>query len=309
MHFSTSAAPTLTPLGVRLLNVSHHKLGALEPSIGGRDGNDLLRRGVLVREALRAAWATIDSPESELTDWRAPDALGLSVLSEEEEEDEEMAEERWLDDVLSDIEEPAWAETTVSTPSSDDMDEDCVSCDYDAFEIAHIESVQLDDNYDVVVQVAAVDEDDDEEDAVVATAWFELPRKAAAEVVFCDELPAPAPVAAKVVQVAAPDPSNLHRALSQVVLKPDECDEVEELPALQGCALDDDDEDEEDDCCRTPPLLSCEDLEEISEDALWRRASSQRSTGDAKSNERVEEHWRILRPPCTPCLSTVLLPG
>lgn len=315
MHFASSTTPTLTPLGVRLLSVSRHKLTSLEPSVGGRDKNDLLRRGVLVREALRSAWATLDSPAptSELTDWRAPDALGLSVLSEE---DEEEAEERWLDDVLSDIEdEPeadaGWAETTVSVPDADDDESMC--CD---FEIDHIESVELDENYDdlinVVVQVAAVDDDDDEyeDDAVeVATAWLELPRKHSPAVVYCDDVGS----------------QRLHQALSELASAESEgrqeifidadVEDLEELPALQRCSADeDDDEDDDEDCCRTPPLLSCEDLEEIAEDALWRPQPKQAHAIAIDPGEPVPEplealeaedaktpengSWRIPYAPC-----------
>lgn len=302
MHFASTATPTLTPLGVRLLNASRHKLSVLEPSVGGRDKNDLLRRGVLVREALRSAWATLDTPApaSELTDWRAPDALGLSVLSEE---DEEEAEERWLDDVLSDIEEPEpaaesdWAETTVSVP---DADEENMCCE---FEIAHIESVELDENYadlvDVVVHVAAVDDDDDEEfdeDAVeVATAWRELPRKHSAAVVYCDDT----------ATQSASSAHRLHQALSQLAAEPrvifdTDVEELEELPALQRCSAEDD-EDDDDDCCRTPPLLSCEDLEEIAEDALWQPKADAIALDpgeEAQSAKTPGKDWRIQHAPC-----------
>lgn len=313
MHFASNTQPTLTPLGVRLLNVSRHKLSSLEPSVGGRDKNDLLRRGVLVREALRSAWATLDTPApaSELTDWRAPDALGLSVLSEE---DEEEAEERWLDDVLSDMEDDSsdsssdWAETTVGTP---DLEEDDMMCC--EFEIAHIESVELDENYDdlvyedlasVVVHVAVVcddDDEDDEDDAVVATAWLELPRKHSPAVVYCDDV-------AKSSQSA--DSHRLHQALSQLASTGTEpradfieadIEELEELPALQRCSAEDDDEDD-DDCCRTPPLLSCEDLEEIAEDALWQprpgsvEPDETEEPPHAKTTEK-DDSWRIHHAP------------
>lgn len=281
MHFASTAAPTLTPLGVRLLNVSRCKLTSLEPSVGGRDKNDLLRRGVLVREALRSAWATLDSPApaSELTDWRAPDALGLSVLSEEDEEEyEEAAEERWLDDVLSDMDDvhidadSPWAETTVSVP---DADEDSMCCE---FEVAHIESVELDENYDelvsVVVHVAAVDDDDsdeyEEDDVEVATAWLELPRKHSSGIVFCDDVASSSERLCQALSQLAAEPQPRARAANSFI---DEVEELEELPALQRCVADedeDDEDDEDDDCCRTPPLLSCEELEEIAEDTLWR---------------------------------------
>ncbi|EJT47311.1 hypothetical protein A1Q2_02217 [Trichosporon asahii var. asahii CBS 8904] len=314
MHFASNTQPTLTPLGVRLINVSRHKLSSLEPAVGGRDSNDLLRRGVLVREALRSAWATLDTPApaSELTDWRAPDALGLSVLSEE---DEEEAEERWLDDVLSDMEDDSsdsssdWAETTVGMPDADEDDMMC--CE---FEISHIESVELDENYDelvyddlasVVVHVAAVcdddDEEEDEDDAVVATAWLELPRKHSPAVVYSDD------VASK-----SADSHRLHQALSQLASTGTEpradfieadVEELEELPALQRCSAEDD-EDDDDDCCRTPPLLSCEDLEEIAEDTLWQERRGvdtvdplePEEASHAKTPEK-KEGWRIHHAP------------
>jgi len=207
MRFTSSAAPTLTPLGVRLMNLSRSKLTRLEPPVGGRDTAHTLLRGVLVREAVRSAWASLESGPSELTDWRAPTALGLDTLTEEDEdesEDQQAAEAAWLDDVLStvdedtsvDTDESAWAETTVSRPEAfdDDFDYDddaiqaftlpTMSSAMDIEEadalVAHALAADAEDaDADVtVVEVAAVDYDDDYEEYSdyedMATSWIEL---------------------------------------------------------------------------------------------------------------------------------------
>jgi hypothetical protein len=191
------------------MNLSHTKLARLEPPNGGRDRPTLLR-GVLVRQAVRSAWASLDDGASELTDWRAPTALGLDTLAEEDEDEDnqEAAEAAWLDNVLSSFDddeadahaqasaESAWAETTVSRPEADDFDYDNdvvqavalppMSDDMDHLEEADalvVPTINVNVNLaatatDVtVVEVASVDDMDDDEDLYyqdMATSWIEL---------------------------------------------------------------------------------------------------------------------------------------
>ena len=123
-----TSQPKLTPLGHKLLQISDHKLTHLDPPLFGRDHASSFRKGVVVRQAVRSAWRSVDeSYESSLTDWRSLEAMGVGVISEEEEEgekeDPEDAEERMYDELLrsltedDDPEEHEWAQS-ISTSAS-----------------------------------------------------------------------------------------------------------------------------------------------------------------------------------------------
>jgi hypothetical protein len=185
------------------MTLSSNKLARLEAPMGVRDPAGALLKEVLVREAVRSAWASLEGGPSDLTDWRAPTALGLDTLTEEDEEEEEdaieAAEAAWLDDVLSSFgdERPAtsttvateqsaaWAETTVLRPEADDFDYDddavqaftlpSMSSSMDIEEadalIGHSLSADV-----TVVEVAAVDDESDysDYDENMTTSWIEL---------------------------------------------------------------------------------------------------------------------------------------
>lgn len=199
MYFASSSAPALTPLGVRLLALSRNKLTGMDCDNAG-----MLHRSVIVREAVRSAWASIEdgSSSSDLTNWRAPTALGLATLSEEDEDEDEYnqadAEARYLDDVLStlgnddDEADLAWAETTVSRPAADDFESDET---FQAFTLPSVQvlsaadAIDTEDYYDssysthstyrtgVTVIEAAYDSDsdyDEDEYAEMSASWVEL---------------------------------------------------------------------------------------------------------------------------------------
>ena len=107
MYFHSSTRPSLTPLGWRLISLSEQKLYDIDASpIGARESGSALRRGVLVREAVKSAWRSVeDGQKGEMNDWHAHNAMGLDVIGENEEEEEEegQQEERWFEDLLSSL--------------------------------------------------------------------------------------------------------------------------------------------------------------------------------------------------------------
>lgn len=171
MQFASSRTPTLTPLGQRLLALSRAKLQSLDAPAGARDPTDGLRRGVLVREAIRSAWASLETPSahSELTSWHAP---SLDVLSEEDEDnyDDDIAEERWLEDVLADVDEdddePS-ADFTVGLPVYEDYEFEAT----ESYTISYAQAGHVSHGTDVTVVAVGDDETDDED---MVEEWLEL---------------------------------------------------------------------------------------------------------------------------------------
>lgn len=139
------ARPALTPLGHRLLHLSEQKLDSLDTPMGGREAGTSLWKGVLVREAVRSAWKSVDEGArvDEMTNWHAPNAMALDVIGEEEDEDDEgeaeQAEQRgaaWFEELLAnmgddeysygddDEREAEWTESSVSQAVFDDLEYD-----------------------------------------------------------------------------------------------------------------------------------------------------------------------------------------
>jgi hypothetical protein len=138
------ARPALTPLGHRLLHLSEQKLDSLDTPMGGREAGTSLWKGVLVREAVRSAWKSVDEGArvDEMTNWHAPNAMALDVIGEEEEDDEEQIEQveqrgaAWFEELLAnmgedeysygddDEREAEWTESSVSQAVFDDLEYD-----------------------------------------------------------------------------------------------------------------------------------------------------------------------------------------
>ncbi|TYJ59199.1 hypothetical protein B9479_000188 [Cryptococcus floricola] len=125
MRFTSDASPSLTPLGSRLLHISERKLSTLD-GIAYDEGFDL-RKGILVREAVRSAWQSVsDGEEVEMTNWSSHSAMGLEVYEEEEEVDLERSEQRWFEDIVTSLDEEEdemaseheheWVESNVTIP-------------------------------------------------------------------------------------------------------------------------------------------------------------------------------------------------
>lgn len=134
MRFTSTARPSLTPLGHRLLHLSESKLANLEPGLGGRDTASTLWKGVVVREAVKSAWKSVDQGSlGEMNDWHSKSAMGLDVIGEDEEEEEVgvAQEERWFENLMSsfgddDVDQEAqapheWIESNVAG-AFDDID-------------------------------------------------------------------------------------------------------------------------------------------------------------------------------------------
>lgn len=118
MRFASNSAPMLTPLGYRLLSLSERKLARLEPEIGGIDEGSLLRKGVVVRQAIKSAWQSIELGDVvEVTDWRSTSAMGLDVIGEDE---EEVAENEDEDGSVEDLKQERWFEDLVSSLGEED---------------------------------------------------------------------------------------------------------------------------------------------------------------------------------------------
>ncbi|OCF30328.1 hypothetical protein I316_08032 [Kwoniella heveanensis BCC8398] len=137
---SPTSRPSLTPMGYRLLHLSEMKLSTLDGI--SYDEGKALHKGVLVREAVKNAWRSVEEGSvAEMNDWSARGAMGLDVVSEEEEDDEmydaevdgsaseERKEQQWFENLISSFgedesyldsqEERAaheWVESNVSMP-------------------------------------------------------------------------------------------------------------------------------------------------------------------------------------------------
>lgn len=138
MRFASPSRPSLTPLGWRLISLSEQKLYDIDASpVGARESGSALRKGVLVREAVKSAWRSVeDGQRGEMNDWHSATAMGLDVIGEndEEEEEEEQQEEKWFEDLLSSLGEeevrvgaeqyqPAeWAESEVKGVDYEEYD-------------------------------------------------------------------------------------------------------------------------------------------------------------------------------------------
>lgn len=377
MYFKSSSSPALTPLGVRLMAVSRNKLASLESPLGGRESGTALWRGVLVREAIRSAWSSLEEGSSELTDWRAPSALGLSTLSEEDESedyDQDAAEAAWLDDVLStfgddanDDDDPAWAETTVSMPEADDFD--YADDAFEAFTLPSMSHMDVEEAdalvanslaVDTTVEVSAVDLDDLDDLEDEHSSWMSLdsdpsdpasevstPERFAEQSIYRDDMEPSMDGAYFAVDVPLPQVSHstpkspiiMGIPLPQSVqstadsritpLRSNACDLFssfrslpdddafsegdmlfdEECPDLLDCwhpGFHQEDDDDDEDCpCRTPPLMSCEDLEEVAEGKqLGKQFTFSHKLDWANLTKvKIEDEDRSCRTPvsCTSC--------
>ncbi|WVQ94726.1 hypothetical protein IAU59_001806 [Kwoniella sp. CBS 9459] len=151
---SPTSRPSLTPMGYRLLHLSEIKLSTLDGI--SYDEGKALWKGVLVREAVKNAWRSVEEGSVvEMNDWSARGAMGLDVVSEEEDEDamydmqgddgsviEERREQQWFENLISSFGEDEtylesqeervvheWVESDVSMP------EDFEDLQYDAAEM------------------------------------------------------------------------------------------------------------------------------------------------------------------------------
>jgi hypothetical protein len=135
MRFYSNTRPTLTPMGHKLLHISQSKLMDLDTPLMGREEGTSLWKGVVVREAIKSAWRSVEEGVeggSGLTDWRAQSAMGLDVIGEDDEDEDERGdkEERWFDGLLEGLEddveaEHEWVESSVTIPAfEDEFEED-----------------------------------------------------------------------------------------------------------------------------------------------------------------------------------------
>nr|XP_019012176.1 uncharacterized protein I206_03019 [Kwoniella pini CBS 10737]OCF50957.1 hypothetical protein I206_03019 [Kwoniella pini CBS 10737] len=122
------------------------------------DEGPALLKGILVKEAIRSAWQSVqEGSVVEMNDWTSMSAMGLEVVSEEDEEDQVEAEisgnpsastareERWFEDLVSSFgeddlensipqpEQHEWVESNVSEPVFDDYDYDYDPTQMEAF--------------------------------------------------------------------------------------------------------------------------------------------------------------------------------
>ncbi|WVR03885.1 hypothetical protein IAU60_000884 [Kwoniella sp. DSM 27419] len=135
---SPTSRPSLTPMGYRLLHISETKLSDLDGF--EFDEGKALWKGVVVREAVRSAWKSVEEGSVvEMNDWSARGAMGLDVVSEEDEDEDEDEfdegrEQQWFENLvttfgedetyLEDDAEHEWIESAVSMPDFDDLEYD-----------------------------------------------------------------------------------------------------------------------------------------------------------------------------------------
>ncbi|WWC87801.1 uncharacterized protein L201_002693 [Kwoniella dendrophila CBS 6074] len=191
---SPNSKPSLTPAGYKLLHLSEKKLSYLDGSL--YDEGPALLKGVLVKESIKSAWKSVqEGSVVEMNDWTSLSAMGLDVVSEDDEDDEFNSEiqsgkeERWFEDLVSSFgeddfdqpqssqlqEEHEWVESNVTEPVFDEFDYD--SSQIEAFTFptpsSSPTSIPVDTTSSVPkvivtdVDVVEVSDDDDEEEEAV----------------------------------------------------------------------------------------------------------------------------------------------
>ncbi|AAW42116.1 hypothetical protein CNC01160 [Cryptococcus deneoformans JEC21] len=171
---SPDTRPSLTPLGYRLLHLSELKLSSMDGS--SYDEGVSLWKGVLVREAVRSAWKSVqDGSVPEMNDWSARGAMGLDIYEEEVEEEEEQQEERWFEDMVTSFGEEEyaveaadgeheWVESSVSIPEYD-LDFNVDGMEAYTFPASSPSTPLLDDSHlEPSGTVDIIEVDDDESD-------------------------------------------------------------------------------------------------------------------------------------------------
>lgn len=240
MRFSSNKQPTLTPLGHRLLILSESKLANLEHF----DDASTLLKGVLVRESVRSAWKTVDQGlVGEHNDWHNQAAMGLDVISEEEDDEEEdVAEESWFEDLVSSLGEEVaveerheWVETVVGCPVLDEVE----------YDVQGMEAYELSVRNETVVTVSAVYDLDEDSDWDTGYDTPPLPTSSS------DPLTTP------IIQPQSFPSTPASPACSEIS-DLSESDYFLPPPLYRSFSSSSGDEME----CVTPPTMSCEDLEE-----------------------------------------------
>lgn len=120
--------------------MSEQKLYDLDAPVGARESGTALLRGVLVREAVKSAWSSIDDGHAgEMTNWKSEAAMGLDVIGEDEEEEEQdEQEEKWFEDLLSSLGEE---EQVVS--SSDWVETEVLGVDDELYDVEGMEAYTI----------------------------------------------------------------------------------------------------------------------------------------------------------------------
>lgn len=236
MRFTSNVKPALTPLGHRLLYLSESKLVNLEPGIGGRDVG--LLKGVMIREAVKSAWQSVDQGVGEFNDWHSTRAMGLDVVEEEEEEEEE----KWFEDLISTFDEEVteyqhdWVESNVAGAFDD----------FDIYDDEGMEAFTLTrspPSPQPIITVAIVPE----EEEIHQPAQPILPA-------LTHPTPSSTPAGTPSPLLLSPDVDDLDDCADDFLLPPPL---VRSFSSASTSSLEDDD-----DVCVTPPSYSCEELEE-----------------------------------------------
>ena len=263
MRFPSNTKPTLTPLGHRLLHLSELKLSNLEPGLGARDDASALWKGVVVREAVRSAWKSVDEPSSapaspEFTDWRSETAMGLGVVDEAD-------EENWFEEIYESLGEEddfarqhEWAESKVYSAFEDEVAPFPAEEVEDGVTVSAAVAVDdfLGDNVEVdVVEVAdeydyESEEDDDDSLSAAASAFLSsIPDISTLATSPSPRTPSLFP---------SPSPSSTHFAMA------DSCEDVEDFalppPLIRSMSASTSSSEDCSEC--VTPASSCEDLED-----------------------------------------------
>jgi hypothetical protein len=285
--------------------MSEQKLYDLDAPTGARESGSALLRGVLVREAVKSAWSSIDDGSSdEMTNWKSETAMGLDVIGEDEEEEQDEQEEKWFEDLLSSLGEEEQPTTSAEWVESEVLGVDDELYDVDEMEAytiplppsppvqpklpvvesivqrlaAPVERITIDS----LVTVDAV-EDVDDDDAASDCSDCSMCRSIAAH--LDGEFPsAPAPPSTPITRpISTCDPASgafefEGRAIPDVFECDDDDDDMLLPPPLHRSWSSDSTDSFDDDVCRTPPTMSCEELEE---EAYWTPSKAKGEVDDA----------------------------
>ncbi|WVQ74562.1 hypothetical protein IAR50_004163 [Cryptococcus sp. DSM 104548] len=298
MRFTSDARPSLTPLGSRLLHISERKLSSLD-GITYDEGFDLLK-GVLVREAVRSAWQSVnDGEEVEMTNWSSHGAMGLEVYEEEKEEDMEKVEQRWFEDIVTTLDEDEdevaheheWAESNVTIPEYD-LELNVEGMEAFTFSLPPSPSTPPTEPAPSSVDVVEVEDDESEisdEDMAVLTqsTHWSLPITSTIDHIEHASSPPPSPLPEpSPLQI----PASLYPGYDDYFTGFDEyIDEFSALPPPLLRSLSASSEADDTEVCKTPPMRTAELRRE--EDEGRRQQEEEEEEEDEEEEEEVID-WK-----------------
>lgn len=301
MRFSTAySRPSLTPLGQRLLSLSERKLYDLDAPVGARESGTALLREVLVRQTVRSAWDAVDHGRpAVVSDWSRPNALGLDVIGEDEEDEDEAEnragaleekEDKWFEELLSELGEeeastPYWnvkSSEPLPSPRTVLPVSTTTSTSFGSFSASRAYSSTINDDAVVSVHSASgiqvLEVDFDFDDAVSdCSDCSDCSSLSHIEYLDSPDLDHPS-FPPPTLPLTPADRHHLTRESLATLEEIDECNDLTLPPPLHRSWSSSSSDTEPESECHTPQF-GCEELEDVSE-VEW-GADSQTSESDA----------------------------